>query len=105
MEWVSVQAALTTTTEVMEIMETADMVIILMVIIHTVTILIAHTIPMAVDMVTILMVMEWLVWDGVEMAMETDGTEITTMEIYGEVVQQETEKLPMSLITIEDPPA
>ena len=36
--------------------------------------------------------------------METDGTEITTttMEMDGVVVQAETEKLPMSLITIAD---
>jgi hypothetical protein len=36
------------------------------------------------------------------MAMETVGTEITTMEMDGEVVQQETEKLPMSLIITAD---
>ena len=36
------------------------------------------------------------------MAMETDGTEITTMEMDGVVVQLETGRLPMSLITIVD---
>ena len=38
------------------------------------------------------------------MAMETDGTEITitTLEMDGEVVQPETEKLPMSLTITAD---
>ena len=36
------------------------------------------------------------------MAMETDGTEITTMEMDGVVVQQETEKRRMSLIITAD---
>jgi hypothetical protein len=59
MEWASVQAVPTTTTVVMEIMETADMVTILMGTIHTVTIHTVRTIPMAVDMVITLMDMEW----------------------------------------------
>ena len=61
MEWASVQAAHTTTTVVMVIMETVDLVTILMGIIHTVTIRTVHITPMVVDMVTTLMDMEWVV--------------------------------------------
>ena len=60
MEWASVQAALTTTV-VMEIMETVDLVTILMGTIHTVTIHTVHITPMVVDMVTTHMDMEWVV--------------------------------------------
>ena len=51
MEWASVQAAHTTTTVVMVIMETVDLV----------TIRTVHITPMVVDMVTTLMDMEWVV--------------------------------------------
>ena len=61
MEWASVQPAHTTTTVVMVIMETVDLVTILMGIIHTVTIRTVHITPMVVDMVTTLMDMEWVV--------------------------------------------
>lgn len=59
MEWASVQAVPSTTTVVMEIMETADLVTILMGTIHTVTIHTVHLTPMVVDMDITLMVMEW----------------------------------------------
>ena len=83
-------------------MGTTDLVTIPMGIIHTVTILTVHTTPMVVDMVSTLMDMEWVVWDGV--VTEMDGMEITitTMEMDGVEVQTETEKRPMSLITIVD---
>jgi hypothetical protein len=102
LEWASVQAVRLTTTEVMGIMGTTDLVTIPMGIIHTVTILTVHITPMVVDMVSTLMDMEWEVWDGV--VMEMDGMEITitTMEMDGVEVQTETEKRPMSLITIVD---
>jgi hypothetical protein len=61
MEWASVQAAHTTTTVVMEIMEIADLVTILMGTIHTAIIRTVHITPMVVDMVTTLMVTEWVV--------------------------------------------
>ena len=59
----------------MEVMETADMVTILMGTIHTVTILTVHITPMAEDMVTTHMAMEWVDWDGAVLASETVGTE------------------------------
>jgi hypothetical protein len=61
LEWASVQAVLLTTTEVMGIMGTTDLVTIPMGIIHTVTILTVHITPMVADMVTTLMVMDWVV--------------------------------------------
>ena len=59
MEWVLGQAAHTTTTVVMEIMETVDLGTILMGTIHTVTIHTVHLTPMVVDMDITRMVMEW----------------------------------------------
>jgi hypothetical protein len=51
-EWVSVQVVLTMATAVMETVFTVT--------IHMGTILTVHTTPMVVDMVTTLMVMEWV---------------------------------------------